>query len=136
MRPEESIQVTAALLSKDGKFLITRRPEGSYLAGLWEFPGGKREAHETLEACLQREIREELGMDIRVDKLVLTVQHEYDRVTVTLHFFKCTPVSGSPKPLNGQEMKWVSPAEFPKYRFPPPDGKIIAYLASQNRNSA
>ena len=134
MRPKKSIHVTAAILSKDGKYLITKRPEGSHLAGLWEFPGGKRKDRETLETCLKREIREELGMDIRVGEPILTVQHEYEQMVVTLHFFRCTPMRGSPKALDGQEMKWVDPSEFQKYAFPPPDAKIIEHLVAQDRN--
>jgi mutator protein MutT len=134
MKPKKSVHVTAAILSKDGKYLITRRPEGSHLAGLWEFPGGKREARETLAMCLQREIQEELGMDIRVDQPVLTIGHEYEGFRVTLHFFKCTRLSGRPKALVGQEIRWVYPSELKKYAFPPPDAQIIEYLVSQDND--
>lgn len=134
MRPKKSIHVTAAVLAKAGKYLITQRPEGSHLAGMWEFPGGKKEAGESLEMCLEREIREELGVDIRVGRPILTVRHEYDRMRVTLHFFRCTHVSGSPQALNGQEIRWVHPAELRKYTFPPPDTKIIEHLVSQDRH--
>lgn len=136
MKRKKFVHVTAAILSKDGRFLITKRPEGSHLAGLWEFPGGKKEAHESLELCLQREIKEELGMDIRVDKPIITVQHEYDQMFVVLHFFKCTRLKGSPKALEGQEIRWVNPADFPQYTFPPPDSEIIGYLVSAKANES
>ncbi|MFC1867522.1 8-oxo-dGTP diphosphatase MutT [Thermodesulfobacteriota bacterium] len=122
---KKHIHVTAGLIWRDGMLLITRRPEGSHLEGLWEFPGGKQEAHETLPACLEREIKEELGMDIRVDKHLLTLQHEYDTKLVTLHLFKCSGLKGSPKAMEGQEIKWIDPCDLQQYRFPPPDQKII-----------
>lgn len=125
------INVTAGLIRKEGKLLITRRPKGSHLAGLWEFPGGKQEPGETLEICMEREIREELGMDVRVKKLLLTVHHEYDTKAVDLHFFECETMKGSPKALDGQELRWVAPSDLKRYDFPPPDKRIVDLLAIQ-----
>ncbi len=133
-RNRDSIQVTAGLIFKDGRLLITKRPEGTHLAGLWEFPGGKQETHETLEECLQREIREELGIEIMVNKLVLTVRHEYDTRVVNLNFFECTGMKGRPRAREGQEIRWVDPADLKQYTFPPPDRKILEYLISRSGN--
>ncbi|MFC1533511.1 (deoxy)nucleoside triphosphate pyrophosphohydrolase [Thermodesulfobacteriota bacterium] len=123
-----NINVTAAMIWKDGRLLITKRPEGSHLAGLWEFPGGKQKANEILKECLEREIKEELGMDIRADEFLLTVQHEYDTKLVNLHLFQCSYLKGFPEALEGQEIKWVTPEDLQKYAFPPPDREIIERL--------
>ena len=115
------------------KILITRRPEGTHLGGYWEFPGGKLEGSETLEACLVREIREELGIVIRPDTHLLTVEHEYPAKRVTLHFYACTPLEEtSPRGLEGQEIRWVRPGELPSFHFPPPDHQMIQDLQPQN----
>ena len=122
------LQVTAGLLWRDGRALITKRPEGKHLAGLWEFPGGKQESGETLEACLEREMKEELGIEVRVGKHLYTVHHEYEDRRISLHLFLCTHLEGDLKPLDFQEIKWVSYEDLPQYRFPPPDLKILRLL--------
>lgn len=124
------IHVTAGLICNDKKYLITKRPDGSHLEGFWEFPGGKQEAGESLRTCMEREVMEELGMEVKAEKLLLTVQHEYDTKLVDLHFFECECVKGSPKPFDGQEIRWVSPSDLKKYNFPPPDKKIVELLIS------
>jgi len=120
--------VTAGLIWQDGRLLITKRPEGSHLAGTWEFPGGKQEGDETLKRCLEREIKEELGMDIRANELLLTVKHEYETKLVTLHTFSCTCLKGAPQGLEGQEVRWVEPDDLQQYTFPPPDQKLIEFI--------
>lgn len=117
--------VTAGLIRLDGKLLITKRPKGSHMEGFWEFPGGKKEENESLKACLEREIKEELGIEIRADKLLLTVQHEYETRLITLHFFNCTYLSGQPEALEGQEARWVIPEDLTKYNLLPPDLQVI-----------
>lgn len=123
--------VTAALLWQNGMVLIAKRPEGSHLAGYWEFPGGKQEVGETLEECLEREMKEELGADVRAGKRLLTVEHEYEDRIISLYLFQCTHLSGEPKPLACEEMRWVYPEDMTQYRFPPPDEKIIELLATE-----
>jgi mutator protein MutT len=130
MAPKKKIEVTAAVIRHGEKILITERPEGSHLGGLWEFPGGKREADESLEACVIREIREELGVQINPYKLLLTVTHEYASKIVELHTFLCSIVNGSPAPLEGQKMRWVDMEKLSLYAFPPPDQKIIDILCN------
>ena len=120
--------VTAGLIWRDGRLLITRRPEGVHLEGFWEFPGGKQEDHETLEACLEREIREELGIEIEAGKYLLSVQHEYETKSITLHVFHCINLKGQPEALEGQETRWIHPDDLKKYTFPPPDLKVIKFL--------
>jgi mutator protein MutT len=130
MTHKKRIEVTAAIIRHEGKILITERPEGRHLEGLWEFPGGKKEPGETLEECVIREIREELGVQIKPYKLLLSVTHEYETKIVELYPFICSIVNGSPAPLEGQKMRWVDPEELSLYRFPPPDQKIIEILCN------
>jgi mutator protein MutT len=125
------INVTAALIFQDGNILITKRPPGYHLAGMWEFPGGKQEPDESLEECLEREIKEELDIEISADRLYSTVKHEYEKKIVSLHVFECTFLSGVPKAIECQEIKWVRPEALHLYEFPPPDQEIIELLVSR-----
>jgi mutator protein MutT len=120
--------VTAGLVWSNGRVLIAKRPEGSHLEGLWEFPGGKQERGESLKDCLEREIDEELGLKVRVDNGLLTVDHEYEEKVISLHVFNCTPLSGGPKALDCEKIRWVDPFDLKKFSFPPPDVKVIEYL--------
>lgn len=131
MNNKKKIKVTAAVIWEGEKFLITRRPEGVHLEGLWEFPGGKKKEMETLEQCMEREIMEELGIKVRIEKELFEVLHEYETKVVELHFFHCVIVEGSASPREGQKMKWITPQEISKYKFPPPDRKIVNHLAGQ-----
>jgi mutator protein MutT len=119
--------VTAAVIERAGSFLVTRRPRGAHLAGYWEFPGGKCDPGETLEACLRREIREELAADVRVDAELFTITHTYPDRVVELHFFACA-LLGSPRPVLGQEMEWVARADLRPDAFPPADAELIERL--------
>jgi 8-oxo-dGTP diphosphatase len=124
-----TIDVVAALIRDDaGRYLVTRRRQGTHLAGLWEFPGGKREADETLEASLARELTEELGATFAVGEQVETVPWSYPEKTVVLHFFRCRHVSGAIEPREGQLMEWVAPADFRRYQFPPADAALLDRL--------
>jgi 8-oxo-dGTP diphosphatase len=120
--------VTAGLVFRSGKVLISKRRKGSHLGGMWEFPGGKREAGETLEQCLEREFLEELGIKITVEGQCLTVDHTYDDKSISLHVFHCTLMEGEPKPLQSDAIEWVAPWVLGTFLFPPPDKKIIEYL--------
>lgn len=129
---KKRIEVTAAVICQDGKILITERPEGTHLEGLWEFPGGKKEEAETLEECIVREIKEELGVHIKPEKLLLKVNHEYETKIVDLYVFECNLIEGTPAPLEGQDMRWVRSDELSAYTFPPPDLKIIDFLCRKS----
>jgi len=124
--------VTAGLLFRAGKILISRRRKGSHLGGMWEFPGGKREAGETLEQCLEREFVEELGIKITAGDHCVTVEHTYDDRSISLHVFHCTLMEGDPKPLQSEAVEWVAPAALGRFQFPPPDKEIIEYLRRRN----
>ena len=125
------LEVTAALIQDaQGRYLITQRRRGSHLEGLWEFPGGKRDAGEDLPACLERELMEELGARFTVGDLVDTVRWEYPDRTVVLHFYRCRLQSGTIAPQESQAMAWVTPEELTRYEFPPADRELIARLAA------
>lgn len=122
-----AIVVTAAVVERGDRFLLTRRPRGAHLEGLWEFPGGKCEPDESLEASLLREMREELGVDVDIGDELFATQHAYSDRHVALHFFRCT-LKGEPRPLLGQEMRWVPRAELAGLPFPPADAELIVRL--------
>jgi 8-oxo-dGTP diphosphatase len=119
--------VLAAIVERDGCLLVTRRVKGTHLAGLWEFPGGKCEAGESHEACLARELMEELGVACEVGPEVFTTEHGYSDRTVRLHFRACT-IEGTPQPLLGQEIQWVARSALDTLTFPPADEELIARL--------
>lgn len=123
-----AIEVSAGLLFRDGRLLITQRPAGTHLAGLWEFPGGKREAGETWEACLERELQEELGVRVEVGRLFDEVVHEYPGKRVHLRFFICRLTDGEPAPLGCAAVKWVTAADLARHEFPPADAHLLAAL--------
>ncbi|MFC1493659.1 (deoxy)nucleoside triphosphate pyrophosphohydrolase [Thermodesulfobacteriota bacterium] len=131
MQKKKPITVTAAVIWEDGKFLITQRPGGVHLEGLWEFPGGKKKEMETLEQCMEREIMEELGIKIRIEKELFEVLHEYESKVVELHFFQCVITEGIASPREGQNMRWIEPFEISRYKFPSPDRKIVEHIAGQ-----
>jgi mutator protein MutT len=120
--------VAAAVIERGGSVLVTRRPEGVHLAGHWEFPGGKCEPGEALDACLTRELREELGVEAAVTGRVLTTTYEYDGRRVELHFLRCR-LLGDPAPQMGQQMRWAKLDELPAMTFPPADAELIRLLS-------
>ena len=124
------IAVVAAVIEHDGRFLITRRQDGVHLAGLWEFPGGKIANGESHAAALRREMVEELDVDVAVGDLVLECSHAYPDRTVTLHFYRCD-LLGTPRPMIGQEMEWVTRDELNALTFPPADDQLITLLTSR-----
>jgi 8-oxo-dGTP diphosphatase len=125
MRP---IAVVAAVIERNGSFLLTLRPDGTHLAGHWEFPGGKVHDHESHEEALRREIFEELDAVARVGELVHTVTHAYPEKTVQLFFYKCD-LDGDAKPMIGQEMRWVAKHELSALPFPEADRDLITTLS-------
>ena len=127
MQQRERIVVTAAVIERDGAFLLTRRLDGTHLAGHWEFPGGKLHDGETLKQCLAREIREELDAEIEVGLQVLTTSHDYPERSVELRFFRCE-LKSEPKPMMGQEMRWVALADLPSVQLPPADDELVRLL--------
>ncbi len=127
-KPLPHYDVTAAVIRRNGRILIAQRPWGSRLGGLWEFPGGKVEPGETLPQCLRREIREELGIRIKVGKPIISINHAYTHFKITLHAFECEFISGRPQALQVQDFKWVRMSEFKRYAFAKTDLKIISAI--------
>jgi 8-oxo-dGTP diphosphatase len=130
VRTAAPIQVAAAVIYHDGRYLITRRKPGTHLEGLWEFPGGKREPGETLEDCLRREIREELGVTISEPVLFQVVRHDYPEKSVELHFFRCTIQSDSVL-LEGTDLRWVTSEELSLFAFPEADHALVGALQNK-----
>ena len=123
------VEVVAALVRDEaGRYLVTRRRPGSHLAGLWEFPGGKREPGESLEAALGRELTEELSARFAVGDKVDAVRWEYPERTVVIHFYRCRLESGTIEPRESQAMAWVEPERLGELEFPPADRELIARL--------
>ena len=129
---KKQIEVSAALLFHNDKLLITQRQANAHLGGLWEFPGGKREANETFEQCLVREIREELGIEISVGELFVEITHAYDEKTVRLKFFICKLLGGKPQPLGCAAFKWIDKSELGDFEFPAADAQLLANLRVYN----
>ncbi len=125
----EVVEVVAAVIERDGKLLITRRPEGTHLGGLWEFPGGKPRPGEPPARALRRELREELGVTATVGEPVATVDWTYPDKRVRISFFRCA-IREEPRPLEGQEMAWVAPGDLGRHRFPAADAELIARLSA------
>ena len=126
----EVIDVAAGLVFRCGKLLITQRHARMHLGGLWEFPGGKREAGETFEACLGRELHEELGIAVWVGELLESLTHAYPEKTVRLNFYKCQWRDGEPQRLGCADFRWVKADELQEFQFPPADEKLLERLTS------
>ncbi|KAB2874584.1 MAG: 8-oxo-dGTP diphosphatase MutT [Bauldia sp.] len=122
--------VACALVDADGRVLISQRPEGKAMAGLWEFPGGKVEPGETPEATLVRELREELAIDTQSACLApLTfASHAYDDFHLLMPLYVCRKWQGIVQPQEGQAVKWVRPRQLRDYPMPPADAPLIAPL--------
>ena len=125
-----TIVVAAAVIEREGRLLVTRRLKGTHLEGYWEFPGGKCDAGESLDSCLSRELREELGVDVVVGTRILTTGHDYPDRRVELHFFNCE-LRGDPIPQMNQEMQWVPREALAALELPPADDELVALLSKR-----
>jgi A/G-specific adenine glycosylase len=134
-RPRKPIphhDIAAGVIWRGERILIARRPPRGLLGGLWEFPGGKREPGESLEECLIREVREELGIEIEVDRPLTAVKHAYTHFRITLHAYLCRYVSGEPQNIGCTAWKWVMPEELDDFAFPAANRAIIETLRTLN----
>lgn len=127
---DATIVVLAAVVERDGRFLVTRRLKDTHLSGYWEFPGGKCEPGESHEACLLRELREELDVDADVGPELLATHHVYPARSVQLHFRSCR-IHGHPQPMLGQEMRWVTRDEMRALEFPEADRDLIRLITQR-----
>ncbi len=121
-------EVVAALIWESGRFLICQRPAHKARGLLWEFAGGKVESNETMETALIRECREELDITVAVDDLFIQVLHEYPDISIRLTLFHCRIASGTPKLLEHNDLRWISPSEIPNFDFCPADKDILALI--------
>ena len=119
-----------ALVDSDGRVLLAQRPEGKSLAGLWEFPGGKLDAGESPEDAAIRELREELGIEVKTTCLApLTfASHAYESFHLLMPLFVCRKWEGMMRPLEGQALAWAQPARLRDYPMPPADLPLIPIL--------
>jgi len=117
--------VTAGLIQIHHKILIAQRRFDDTFGGLWEFPGGKQKAGETLEQCLIREIDEELDIEIRVDQKIMRVSHTYSHAHITLHVFLCSLLKGTPGMKGVQDWRWIKLPEIDRFDFTQADKKVI-----------
>ena len=125
MSDRKLTEVAAALIWQDGKFMICQRPRNKSCGLLWEFVGGKAEKGETLEQALIRECMEELDVTVSVGDVFMDVIHEYPDITVHLTLFSATIAEGTPKLLEHNDLKWITPQEIPDYEFCPADKDIL-----------
>jgi len=118
----------AVVVGKSGKILIAQRREKEMLGGLWEFPGGKQEKGETIQACIARELKEELGIEIEVGAFLVTVHHAYSHFTMELHTYFAKIISGKPHPIECQDFRWVELSTLRKFPYSKADLYIIDEL--------
>jgi A/G-specific adenine glycosylase len=126
--PARPVVVTAAVVERRGRLLVARRLEGSHMGGRWEFPGGKCEPRESARASLLRELSEELGVKAVVHEEIYRTTYAYEDRVLDLRFFRCDLVD-EPRPLLGQEIRWVLRRDLGKLEFPPADRELVGRLA-------
>ena len=128
------VEVVAALIWENNKFMICRRPKHKARGLLWEFVGGKVEPGETKEQALVRECREELAVILSVGDVFMDVTHEYPDVTVHLTLFNATIAEGEPQKIEHNDIQWITPSEIPNYDFCPADEAILKEIKKINCN--
>lgn len=117
-----------ALIRRGREFLISQRKKDDTFGSLWEFPGGKKDRGETFEACVKREVREELGIDVRVERPFMELRRRYPDRVVWLKFFLCTHLSGEPEPIESDAVQWADVSHLSQFAFPPANEKVIRRL--------
>lgn len=133
MNPPHKIIGVGVIWNDTGKILIDRRlPQGA-MGGLWEFPGGKVEPGETVADCIQREIQEELGIEVEVGDCLITIDHTYTHLRVTLTVHHCRYVTGVPQAIECDEVRWVGLDELENFDFPEANTQIIAALKQSSK---
>jgi 8-oxo-dGTP diphosphatase len=120
--------VAAAVFDNAGRVLVTGRPPGKHMAGRREFPGGKIAPGETQTAALQRELREELGIEIGAAQFAMTLDHDYEDRRIRLHFYVVDSFSGTPQPLDGQTLEWVAVEDLHCQNILEADAPFVALI--------
>jgi A/G-specific adenine glycosylase len=129
-RPHYDIAV--GVVWRDDHILIAKRPADGLLGGLWEFPGGKPEAGESLEAAVVREIGEELAVEVEPGEKIAAVNHAYSHFEITLHAYHCRYRTGTPSPIGCQEFAWVKPEQLDRYAFPAANRRVLEHLRTSD----
>jgi len=134
-RSSKHKQIGVAVITNDqGQVLIDRRPAGGSFGGLWEFPGGKLEPGETAAECIVREVQEEIAIEVAVKESLVTIDHDYPQVRLTLYVYLCQHLSGQPQTIACDEVRWVAIADLDQYSFPKANGEIIQALRQKFLN--
>src|SRR5687767_15542338 len=123
--PAPVVHVAAAVIERDGKLMICQRMAGDSGGGYWEFPGGKKEDGETLEQCLVREIREELGCTVTVGPEIAMIPAEWNGKALALHFFSAAITAGAPTPIEVARIEWIDRARLAEFEFLPSNGPLL-----------
>ena len=131
MKPSKKSPVIpcgVALIRRGREFLISQRNNDDTFGSFWEFPGGKKNPGETFEDCVVRETMEELGVRVSVQKKFMEIRKEHNKKVIWLNFYLCEHLSGDPRPIECQNVRWTDVAELKNFRFPPANEVVIAAL--------
>lgn len=131
-KPHHVIGVGIIEREEDDKILIALRPNDAMLGGMWEFPGGKQEDGESIKQTVERELKEELGIEVKANNELMSLKHAYSHFSITMHAWFCTLVSGEPKPRESQEVRWVCRDELKEYPFPKANKVLTEKLIKEN----
>ena len=127
-RRQKTIHAAIAVIERRGRYLICQRRHGDTLGGYWEFPGGKREIGESWTACLRRELLEELGVEGGSFRYAGRLRYRYPTASVVFQVYRCA-ISGRPRPLASEMLRWVRADRLTRYRFPPANRRLIVRLS-------
>lgn len=128
---KQILVAAAAILNSQGKLLIAKRPNDKHQGGLWEFPGGKVEAAESVEAALKRELKEEIGIEVLQCEPLVRIEHDYSDKSVVLDVWIVSSFSGEAVGLEGQPIEWINPADMDSFQFPEANLPIISALKAR-----
>ncbi len=123
------LDVGAALVVRDGKYLVTQRRDDDSFGGFWEIPGGKKKTGETLEECVVRELMEELAVRVKAVRFFRTATYAYPQRVIRLHIYLCRLVEGEPRPIECQAVAWTDPKNLPSFHFPDADQSLVHELS-------
>ena len=132
MAHKRHLHAAIAVIERNGRYLICQRHHHDSFGDLWEFPGGKREVGESWQACLRRELREEIGVTVRAVKAYDVMRHTFSDGTVFFRVFRCSIARGTPRPLDSQALRWVLASQLKHYQFPPANRQLITRLISEH----
>jgi mutator protein MutT len=127
-------KVGVGVVEKEGRYLITQRKFNDHLGGIWEFPGGKIKQGESDQDCVVRELKEELGIEVKVGQHLDTIHYTYPDRKIELRFYACSLSSGDPQAIDVQDFRWAKAEELIYYQFPKADREIVEKLVKAKAN--